>query len=65
MANIADAYKDDLEVIRKEPELGANKLNMLIDSLASGADIYSSIAPKPGQISDMEVALGEDLHMKS
>lgn len=49
----------------QEPELGANKLNMLIDSLASGADIYSSIAPKPGQISDMEVALGEDLHMKS
>jgi len=42
MSSIADGFKSDLEEIRKEPNLGTSRLSLLIDSLASGADIFAS-----------------------
>jgi len=40
MASAADAFKDDLEKIQKEPNLSQSRLGLLIDSLAAGADLY-------------------------
>ncbi|KAF8169056.1 hypothetical protein K438DRAFT_1983631 [Mycena galopus ATCC 62051] len=57
MASVADGFKDDLEEIRvKEPNLGASRLALLIDSLASGADVFSSTA-QGSEINEMEVVL--------
>ncbi|KAJ7815965.1 hypothetical protein B0H14DRAFT_2845865 [Mycena olivaceomarginata] len=54
MASVADGFKDDLEEIRvKEPNLGSSRLGLLIDSLASGADVFSSTA----DINEMQVVL--------
>jgi len=58
MASVADGFKDDLEEIRKEPNLGASRLALLIDSLASGADVFTSSRPGDSQaINEMEVVL--------
>ncbi|KAJ7062799.1 hypothetical protein C8F01DRAFT_1251610 [Mycena amicta] len=55
MASVADGFKDDLEQIRvKEPNLGQSRLALLIDSLASGADVFSSTADG---VNEMEVVL--------
>jgi len=59
MASVADGFKDDLEEIRKEPNLGTSRLALLIDSLASGADVFSS-SSQPGDpqaVNEMEVVL--------
>ncbi|KAJ6544347.1 cytochrome P450 [Mycena capillaripes] len=54
MASVADGFKDDLEEIRvKEPNLGASRLALLIDSLASGADVFSPTA-QGNEINEME-----------
>lgn len=58
MVSVADAFKDDLEEIRKEPNLDASRLSMLVDSLASGADAFTSRADESDTINEMEVALG-------
>ncbi|KIM79538.1 hypothetical protein PILCRDRAFT_10362 [Piloderma croceum F 1598] len=57
MASVADGFKDDLEEIRKEPNLGTSRLSLLINSLASGADVFTSVS-RPGDpqaINEMEV----------
>ncbi|KAI4524815.1 hypothetical protein K525DRAFT_291507 [Schizophyllum commune Loenen D] len=41
MSAVVDGFKDDLEEIRKEPNLNTPKLSLLIDSLASGADVFA------------------------
>ncbi|KAG7447262.1 uncharacterized protein BT62DRAFT_986568 [Guyanagaster necrorhizus] len=46
MASVADGFRDDLEEIRKEPNLGAARLSLLIDSLASGAEVFTSTSSK-------------------
>lgn len=56
MESIADGFKDDLEEIRKEPNMTTSRLALLIDSLASGAEVFTSSA-KNG-INEMEVVLG-------
>jgi len=43
MSSVAEGFRDDLEQIRKqEPNMNTTKLAMLIDSLASGADVFRS-----------------------
>ncbi|CAK5269872.1 unnamed protein product [Mycena citricolor] len=57
MSSVADGFKDDLEEIRlKEPNLGTSRLALLIDSLASGADVFSS-STRNGQVNEMEIVL--------
>nr|GAT53094.1 predicted protein [Mycena chlorophos] len=58
MASVADGFKDDLEQIRvKEPNLGQSRLALLIDSLASGADVFSSSTSQADGVNEMEVLL--------
>ncbi|KAF8238134.1 hypothetical protein L208DRAFT_1355439 [Tricholoma matsutake] len=57
MASIADGFRDDLEEIRKEPNLGPSRLSLLIDSLASGADVFSSSRSEKSTINEVEVIL--------
>lgn len=55
MASVADGFKEDLEDIRKEHDLGTTRLALLIDSLASGAEVFT---PRQStDIYEMEVAL--------
>ncbi|KAI3614079.1 hypothetical protein WG66_010707 [Moniliophthora roreri] len=56
MGAVADGFKDDLEEIRKEPNLTTSKLSVLIDSLASGADLFSS-SDKDG-VNEMKMVVG-------
>jgi len=55
MSAIADGFKDDLEEIRKEPNLGPSRLALLIDSLAAGAEVFSS--NDDTTINEMDVVL--------
>jgi len=61
MASVADAFKSDLEEIRKEPSMSKSRLAILIDSLASGADVFASSSTlatsSDDQIDEMEVVL--------
>jgi hypothetical protein len=41
----------------QEPNLGSSRLALLIDSLASGADVFTSTAQTDDQINEMEVIL--------
>ncbi|QRV87828.1 ribosome assembly protein [Ceratobasidium sp. AG-Ba] len=45
MASIADGFRDDLEELHKEPNLTESRLGLLIDSLASGADVFMAGGP--------------------
>ncbi|KAF9263753.1 hypothetical protein L218DRAFT_972829 [Marasmius fiardii PR-910] len=56
MSAVADGFKDDLEEIRKEPNLTTSKLSLLIESLASGADLFSS-TDKDG-VNEMKMLVG-------
>ncbi|KDQ07530.1 hypothetical protein BOTBODRAFT_149146 [Botryobasidium botryosum FD-172 SS1] len=57
MGAVAGGFKSDLEEIRKEPNFTASRLSILIDSLASGADVFA-LGNKPGQdVDEMELAL--------
>ncbi|KAI6122940.1 hypothetical protein EDD16DRAFT_1569993 [Pisolithus croceorrhizus] len=58
MASLAEGFKDDLEVIRKEPNLGQSRLALLIESLAAGADVFSSTSTD-GNVNEMEVVVDE------
>ncbi|CAE6458679.1 unnamed protein product [Rhizoctonia solani] len=42
MASVADGFRADLEELHKEPNLTESRLSLLIDSLASGADVFMS-----------------------
>lgn len=78
MSSIADAFKDDLEVIQKasplpssihssilttmilkssqEPNMNPSRLAVLIESLASGADVFTSSAkPATSEVNEMEI----------
>ncbi|KAH7930356.1 hypothetical protein BV22DRAFT_1079346 [Leucogyrophana mollusca] len=57
MASLADGFKDDLEQIRREPNLGPSRLALLIDSLAAGADVFSSASKDGTDVNEMEVVL--------
>lgn len=59
MSSVADAFKDDLEEIRKETNLTTSRLSLLVDALASGADVFTSQA-KGHDINEMEVVLEND-----
>ncbi|KAM6492312.1 hypothetical protein JOM56_012036 [Amanita muscaria] len=56
MASVTDGFREDLEVIQKEPNMNTTKLAMLIDSLASGADVFTSSGSKSG-VNEIGVAL--------
>ncbi|KAF8895842.1 hypothetical protein CPB84DRAFT_1781952, partial [Gymnopilus junonius] len=56
MASVAEGFKDDLEEIRKEPNLTTSRLGLLIDSLASGADVFSRSSDNT-TVNEMEVVL--------
>lgn len=43
MTKITQAFSTDLDQIRQEPGLDGPRLNVLIDSLEAGIDIFSSI----------------------
>ncbi|CAE6515308.1 unnamed protein product [Rhizoctonia solani] len=45
MASVADGFRADLEELHKEPNLTESRLSLLIDSLASGADVFMSAPP--------------------
>ncbi|CAE6510740.1 unnamed protein product [Rhizoctonia solani] len=65
MASVADGFRADLEELHKEPNLTESRLSLLIDSLASGADVFMSApAGNSGRglesisgINEMEVVL--------
>jgi len=57
MTSVADGFKDDLEEIRKEPNLGTSRLALLIDSLAAGADVFSSSSNGKDTLNEMDVIL--------
>ncbi|KZT53359.1 hypothetical protein CALCODRAFT_440176 [Calocera cornea HHB12733] len=62
MASLADGFADDLDEIRKEPSMTKSRLEMLIDSLASGADVFSSSVDESSRrrtTEEMELVLGE------
>lgn len=60
MSSLAEGFKEDLEEIRKEPNLGPSKLALLIDSLAAGADIFTSSASAGGtDVNEVDVVMGE------
>ncbi|THH11646.1 hypothetical protein EW145_g511 [Phellinidium pouzarii] len=60
MASVVDGFADDLNEIRKEPNLTPARLALLIDSLAAGADVYASSSRKDSKpTNEMEVVIGE------
>jgi len=60
MASVADAFGDDLEQIRQEPNMTKSRLALLIDSLASGGEVFSSHAGENGRLNEMDVVLNSD-----
>jgi len=60
MASVADAFGDDLEQIRKEPNMTKSRLALLIDSLASGGEGFSSHAGENGELNEMDVVLNSN-----
>ncbi|KAG2035313.1 hypothetical protein BDR03DRAFT_962739 [Suillus americanus] len=60
MSSLAEGFKEDLEEIREEPNLGPSKLALLIDSLAAGADIFTLSASASGtDMNEVDVVMGE------
>jgi len=57
---VADAFGDDLEQIRKEPDMTKSRLALLIDSLASGGEVFSSHVGEDGGLNEMDVILNSD-----
>jgi len=57
MTSVADGFKDDLEEIRKEPNLVTSRLSLLIDSLAAGADVFSSSSNDQETLNEMDLIL--------
>ncbi|KAI6046566.1 hypothetical protein EDC04DRAFT_2876660 [Pisolithus marmoratus] len=54
MASLAEGFKDDLE----EPNLGQSRLALLVESLATGAEVFSSTSTD-GNVNEMEVVVDE------
>ncbi|KAF8335028.1 uncharacterized protein EI90DRAFT_3049231 [Cantharellus anzutake] len=62
MAAVVDAFQDDLEQIRAEKKVTSNMLSILIESLASGADVYThaqSSASGPSRYDEMDLVLSQ------
>ncbi|THH30432.1 hypothetical protein EUX98_g3750 [Antrodiella citrinella] len=57
MTTIVDAFADDLDELRKEPNMNPSRLALLIDSLASGAEVFSPSARGTNDVNEMEVVL--------
>ncbi|KAJ7595075.1 hypothetical protein C8J56DRAFT_1044781 [Mycena floridula] len=59
MASLADGFSEDLEEVRKlEPNLTKSRLALLIESLASGSDVFSTSSAVDGNnIDEMDVVL--------
>ncbi|KAL4082151.1 hypothetical protein V8B97DRAFT_170850 [Scleroderma yunnanense] len=58
MASLAEGFKDDLEQLRKEPNLGPSRLALLVESLAAGADVFDQTG---GGVNEMAVVVDEQL----
>ncbi|KIK16745.1 hypothetical protein PISMIDRAFT_77127, partial [Pisolithus microcarpus 441] len=62
MASLAEGFKDDLEIpnptVGQEPNLGQSRLALLIESLAAGAEVFSSTSTD-GNVNEMEVVVDE------
>ncbi|KAI0785578.1 hypothetical protein C8Q75DRAFT_809176 [Abortiporus biennis] len=61
MSTLVDAFEDDLKEIQKEPNMNPSRLALLIDSLASGSEVFSSSvahAETEDHSNDMEIVLG-------
>ncbi|KAF9069215.1 hypothetical protein BDP27DRAFT_1447810 [Rhodocollybia butyracea] len=58
MNNIVEGFKDELETIRKDPAFTTSKLSMLVDSLASGAEVFTSSHTR-NEVNDMDIIMGE------
>ncbi|KZS88997.1 hypothetical protein SISNIDRAFT_417367 [Sistotremastrum niveocremeum HHB9708] len=56
MASLVDGFADDLDKIRKEPDITKSRLALLIDSLASGAEVFNS-SNSATNVHEMELAL--------
>jgi len=57
MGAVAGGFKNDLEEIRKEPNFTASRLSILIDSLASGADVFAPSHKRGQDVDEMELVL--------
>jgi len=59
MQSVADAFQDDLAQIHKEPGMNKSRLAMLVDSLASGADTFTSNSfSETRGVNEMEAVMG-------
>lgn len=60
MQSVAGAFQDDLMQIHKEPGMNKSRLAMLVDSLASGADAFtSSSVSETRDVDEMDVLMGD------
>jgi len=63
MQSVADAFQDDLAQIHKEPGMNKSRLAMLVDSLASGADVFASnSSPETCGVNEMDVVMNNPSH---
>jgi len=63
MQSVADAFQDDLVQIHKEPGMNKSRLAMLVDSLASGADVFTSNSlAETRDVNEMDVVMGNPTH---
>jgi len=63
MQSIADAFQDDLAQIHKEPGMNKSRLAMLVDSLASGANVFTSnSSPETRGVNEMDVVMNNPSH---
>jgi len=60
MAAVVDAFQNDLEHLRTKEDMTTDTLSLLIQSLASGADVYThpqSSAPGQSRFDEMELVV--------
>jgi len=63
MQSVADAFQDDLVQIHKEPGMSKSRLAMLVDSLASGADVFTTnTLTETGGVNEMDVVMNTPMH---
>ncbi|KAL7414858.1 hypothetical protein BDY24DRAFT_414059 [Mrakia frigida] len=60
MGKLVKGFGEDLDVVRQEPTLTTPRLTLLIDSLTSGIDVFSTgSSGKPGDVDERDVVLGK------
>lgn len=63
MQSVADAFQDDLAQIHKEPGMNKSRLAILVDSLASGADVFASNSfSETRDVDEMDTLMGNQVH---